>query len=187
MWQGVGEVAADLLPATREPDVDRIFDKNNPDSLRVPLVEGDIFKRRLNQSGWFDEEVVAAGMLSQGKAQSLLSMVTGWALVEVVRARRCKWLSRDFCVALTSDRVVALAIGAAAEGGEGSDLIVKVKRGERGAWPRGSVRIDLDDRGLKSGMKGGMKGGTLDLAGLEQFPVNWDGSITDGLVELLSR
>lgn len=183
MWQVVGDVAADLLVPTREPDVDRIFDKNNPDSLRVPLVDGDSFKRRLNQSGWFDEEVVAAGMLNQGKAQSLLAMMTGWALVEVVRARRCKWLSRDFCVAVTADRVVALAIGASAEGGEGSDLIVKVKRGERGSWSRGSVRIDLDDRGPKCGMKGG----TLDLAGLERFPVNWDDSITSELVELLAR
>jgi hypothetical protein len=32
-----------------------------------------------------------------------------------------------------------------------------------------------------------MKGGTLDLAGLERFPVNWDDSITDELVELLAR
>jgi hypothetical protein len=183
MLQEVGEVAVDLLLPSSGPDVDRIFDKNNPDSLRVPLLDGDWFKRRLNQSGWFDEEIVAAGMLNQGKAQSLLSMMTGWALVEVVRGRRCKWLSRDFCVGVTADRVVALAVGAVAEGGEGSDVIVKVKRGERGSWSRGSIRIDLDDGGLKAGVKGG----TLDLAGLEQFPVNWDPSISGELVELLAR
>lgn len=183
MWQEVGEVAADVLLPNPGPDVDRIFDKENPDQLRVRLIEKDAFKRRLNQSGWFDEEVLAAGMLTQGKAQSLLSLVTGWALVETVRGRRCKSLSRDFCLALTTDRVVALAISAVAEGGEGTDVIVKVKRGERGSWSRGSVRIDLDNRNLKSGQKGG----TLDLAGLERFPVNWEGSSEEELVELLNR
>jgi hypothetical protein len=183
MWQEVGEVAADLLLPTGGPDLDRIFDKRNPDRLRVRIIEPDGFKRRLNQSGWFDEEVVAAGMLTQGKAQSLLSLVTGWALVELVRGRRCKWLSRDFCVVLTADRVVALGISASAEGGEGTDVIVKVKRGELGSWSRGSVSIDLDNRNLK----GGQKGGTLNLAGLEPFPVNWEGPSIGGLVELLAR
>ena len=102
MWQEVGEVAADLLLPNPGPDVDRIFEKKNPDQLRVPLIEKDAFKRRLTQSGWFDEEIVAAGMLNQGNAQSLVSLLTGWALVEMVRGRRCKSLSRDFCLAVTS-------------------------------------------------------------------------------------
>ena len=133
MWQDVGELAVDVLLPMPGPDVDRIFDKKNPDQLMVPLIEKDAFKRRLTQSGWFDEEIVAAGMLTQGKAQSLVSLLTGWALVEMVRGRRCKSLSRDFCLAVTADRVVALDISAAAEGGEGKDLVVKVKRGERGS------------------------------------------------------
>jgi hypothetical protein len=184
MWQEVGELAVDLLmPTGPGPDLDRVFDKKSPDRLRVRLAEKDAFKNRLNASGWFDEEIVAAGMLTQGKAQSLLSMMTGWALVEVVRGRRCKRLSRDFCLAVTAERVVALAIGAAAEGGDGQDVVVKVKRGEVGSWARGSVRIDVDDRELRTGRKGG----TLDLGGAEQFPVNWEGSSTGDVVELLAR
>ena len=183
MWQEVGELAADLLLPNPGPDVDRIFEKKNPDQLRVPLIEKDAFKRRLTQSGWFDEEIVAAGMLNQGNAQSLVSLLTGWALVEMVRGRRCKSLSRDFCLAVTVDRVVALDISAVAEGGEGSDLVVRVKRGERGSWSRGTIRIDRDERNLK----GGQTGGTLDLPGLGQFPVNWDGEGEEELVELLSR
>jgi len=183
MWQEVAEVAIDVFAPNPGPDLDRIFDKKNPDRLRVPLVEPDGFKTRLNKSRWFDEEIVAAGMLTQGKAQSLVSLMTGWALVEMARARRCKWLSRDFCLAVTADRVVALAIGAVAEGGDGDDVIVKVKRGEVRSWSRGSVRIDLDDRELKSGAKGG----TLDLAGAERFPVNWEGPSIGGLIELLAR
>jgi hypothetical protein len=183
MWQEVGEVAVDLVLPNPGPDLDSIFDKGNPDQLRVRLIEPDGFKRRLNQSGWFEEEVVAAGMLTQGRAQSLLSLVTGWALVEMVRGRRCKWLSRDFCLAVTADRVVALEVSAWSEGAEGTDVIVKVKRGERGSWSRRSVKIDLDDSNLKSGVKGG----TLNLAGAEQFPVNWDGPSVGGLIELLAR
>ena len=183
MWQDVGELAVDVLLPMPGPDVDRIFDKKNPHQLRVPLIEKDAFKRRLTQSGWFDEEIAAAGMLTQGKAQSLVSLLTGWALVEMVRGRRCKSLSRDFCLAVTADRVVALDISAAAEGGEGKDVVVKVKRGERGSWSRGSVRIVRDERNLK----GGQTGGTIDLPGLGQFPVNWEGSGEEELVELLSR
>jgi hypothetical protein len=184
MWQAIGEVAVDvLMPDGPGPDLKRLFDKKNPDQLRVPLSEHDAFKRRLNASGWFDDEIVAAGLLTQGKALSLTSMMTGWALVELARARRSKSLPREFCLAVTADRVVALGMSAWSEGGDGDDVVVKVKREERGSWSRGSVRIEPDGRKLMSGQKGGM----LDLAGFEQFPVNWDGDISDELVELLAR
>ena len=189
MWQDVGELAVDLfMPAGgQDLDVESIFDKKNPNLLRVPLAQPGAFKRRLNQSGWFDEEVVAAGLLTQGKAQSLLSMATGWALVELARGRRCKSLPREFCVAVTATRVVALAMSPWSEGSGddySSDVVVKVKREEAGSWSRGSLRIDLDNRQLKSGQKGG----TLDLAGVEQVPVNWgNGTDTDELVALLGR
>jgi hypothetical protein len=189
MWSDVAEVAFDVLAPNPGPDldVDRLFDKKNPDLLRVPLDEPEGFKRRLNASGWLDEEVVAGGILTQGKAQSLLSMVTGWALVEMARARRSKSLPREFCVAVTGSRVIALAMSPWSEGdgGEGSvDVVVRVKREEVGSWSRGSMRIDVDNRALKSGMRGGM----LDLAGGEQFPVNWgSGSDAEELVALLAR
>ncbi len=189
MWSEVAEVAFDVLAPNPGPELDleRIFDKKNPDQLRVPLDELDSFKRRLNQSGWFDEEVVAGGLLTQGKAQSLLSMATGWALVEMARARRSKSLPREFCVAVTPTRVVALALNPWSEGdgGEGAtNVVVKVKPEKIGEWSRGSLRIDPDTRKFK----GGMRGGTLDLAGLERVPVNWGtGSQTEEVVELLAR
>jgi hypothetical protein len=186
MLQEVGEVAVDLLLPNPGPDLDRIFDKRNPNLLRVPFSEPGAFRSRLNQSGWFDEEVVAGGLLNQGRAMSLLSMATGWALVEMAKARRCKSLPREFCVAVTQSRVVALAMSPWSEGGAGDGTIdvVKVKREEVGSWSRGSLRVDLDERRLKSGMKGG----TLDLAGLEQFPVNWaSGTDADEVIELLAR
>jgi hypothetical protein len=187
MWQAVGEVAVDLLLPNPGPDLDleRLFDKKNPNQLRVPLNEPESFKRRLNLSGWFDEEVIAGGLISQGKAQSLLSMATGWALVEMAKARRCKSLPREFCVAVTPSRVVALAMSPWSEGSSETDIdaVVKVKREEVGSWSRGSLRIDLDNRKLKSGVKGG----TLDL-GLEQVPVNWGtDSQAEEVVALLAR
>jgi hypothetical protein len=184
MWQTIGEVAVDvLMPTGPGPDLDGLFDKKNPNLLRVPLVERDAFKRRLNASGWFDEEIVAAGLLTQGRPHSLKSMVTGWALVELARARRSKSLPREFCVVVTADRVVALALSALSEGGEGQDVVVKVKREEVGSWSRGSVRIDRDGHKHTFGQKGGM----LDLAGLEQVPVNWELDSSDEVVELLAR
>ena len=189
MWQDVGELAVDLfMPVPGDDlDLDSIFDRKNPNLLRVPLAQPGAFKRRLNQSGWFDEEVVAAGLLTQGKAQSLLSMVTGWALVEMVRGRRSKSLPREFCVVVTATRVVALAMSPWSEGSGAdvsTDVVVKLKREEAGSWSRGSLRIDLDTRNLKSGTKGG----TLDLAGVEQVPVNWgSGSDTEEVVALVAR
>jgi hypothetical protein len=171
------------MPTGAGPDVDRLFDKKNPDLLRVPLVERDSFKRRLNASGWFDEEIVAGGLLTQGMPHSLMSLVTGWALVEVARARRSKSLPREFCIAVTADRVIALALSAWSEGGEGEDVVVKVKREELGSWSRGSVRIDRDGRKHTFGQNGGM----LDLAGLEQVPVNWKDDTSGDMVELLAR
>ena len=127
MWSEVAEIAFDVLAPNPGPELDleRIFDKKNPDQLRVPLDEPDSFKRRLNQSGWFDEEVVAGGLLTQGKAQSLLSMATGWALVEMARARRSKSLPREFCVAVTPTRVVALALNPWSEGDGGENEVTE--------------------------------------------------------------
>ena len=188
MWSDVAEIAIDVFnPGVGGPglDYDRLFDKK--DQLRVPLAISGAFKDRLNASGWFEEEIVAAGIVNQGKAQSLFSMFTGWALVELARSRRSKSLPREFCVAVTEDKVIALAMSAWSEGGgdEGSsDVVVKVKREQAGSWSRGWVRVEPDGRKLNSGQRGG----TIDLAGLEQFPVNWaTDSDTEEVVELLAR
>jgi hypothetical protein len=172
MLQEVGEVAFDLFMPDIGPDLDRLFDKKNPDQLRVPVAEPESFKRRLNATGWFDEEIVAGGLITQGKAQSLKSMMTGWALVELVKARRYKALPREFCVAVTDKRVIALGLSPWSEGGgetSSIDVVVKVKRGEIGSWSRGEIRIEPDGRRPRTGHRGG----TLHLGG-ERVTVNWD-------------
>jgi hypothetical protein len=185
MWSDVAEVAIDVFAPGGGPDLnyDRLFDKK--DQLRVPLAISGAFKDRLNASGWFDEEIVAAGVVNQGKAMSLLSMMTGTALIELARAKRTKSLPREFCLAVTDDKVIALGMSAWSEGSDdgGSDVVVKVKREQVGSWARGWVRIEPDGRKLKSGQRGG----TIDLAGLEQFPVNWaTGSDTEEVIRLLA-
>ena len=128
-------------------------------------------KQALNASGWLGDEVIAAGQLRQG---------TG--LIELLRPRRTKSLPRHFVLALTADRVVAFK--AWGEGGddEGGPYRVRIRPGERGAWPRASVRlVDLPD-GARS------VGATLAIAA-ERLPVsrpNRDGDpSTDELIELL--
>lgn len=165
------QVAIDLFMPDVGPDLDSLFHKGNPNELRVPVAEPESFKRRLNASGWFDEEIVAGGLISQGKRVSLKSMMTGWALVELAKARRHKELPREFCLAVTDRRVIALGLSAWSEGGgeTGSiDVVVKVKRGEIGSWSRGELRVESNGRPWM-----GYQGGTLDLGG-ERVPVNWD-------------
>jgi hypothetical protein len=146
--------------------------------FRVP----GAFKDRLNESGWLAEEVIAAGVLRQGKAPSLPALITGLALIEVLRPRRSKSLPREFALAVTAGRVVAFAMSVWAEGDGTTDRVVKIKPGERGCWPRESVRlIDRPAGGKRNG-------GSLDLAGVEQIPVMWDGDqSTDELIEHLGR
>ena len=143
----------------------------------------DAFKQALNQSGWIDGEVIAAGQLRQGKALSMVGMIAGTALIELARPRRSKSLPRHFVLAATADRVVAFKASSLVMGEDTGPEMVRIKQGECASWPRASVRlIDLPD-GAQS------KGGTLELEGTERLPVarpNLDGDPnTDELLELL--
>ena len=140
-------------------------------------------KQALNQTGWLDAEVVAAGHLRQGKAPTLAGMITGTALIELARPRRSKSLPRHFVLAATADRVVAFKASGYVLGEGSGPYMLKIKPGECGSWPRGSIRmVDLPE-GPHS------DGGTLELAGSERLPVsrpNLDGDPnTDELLELL--
>jgi hypothetical protein len=140
-----------------------------PDAKTIPVevqVPG-AFTRSLNESGELDDEAIAAGTLTQGKPRSVLWLITGLALLDVMRPRRSKTLPREFALAVTPDRVVAFAMSAWAEGTDTTTTLVKIKRGARGSWPRELVRI-IDQQGNRL-----VKGGTLEVAG-ERIPVVWD-------------
>jgi hypothetical protein len=149
----------------------------------LPGAPGAI-KRALNESGSLSEEVIAAGELRQGKEPSVVSMITGWALIELLRPRRSKSLPRHFVLAVTSDRVIAFKArgGADGENGDGPYRLW-IRPGERGSWPKPSVRLLDRPEDAKSTV------GTLVLDGLERIPVfrpnpDRDPS-TDELLEVL--
>jgi hypothetical protein len=138
----------------------------------------------LNESGWIDEEVIAAGQLRQGKSPTMLGMVTGHALIEVARPRRSKSLPRMFVLAVTDDRVLAFKAFGGGGGADSGPYTARIRPGVYAEWPRSSVRLlDLPDGAVS-------KDATLALGGGEKFPVsraNLDGDPnTDELMRLLS-
>jgi hypothetical protein len=148
------------------------FQSEGPDAIRAAMAD----------SGWVDGEVVAAGQLRQGKAPSMAAMMTGAALVEVLRPRRSKVLPRHFVLVATPDEVLAFK----ASGGSGDrsePYEIRVREGIEGRWPRSDVRITDLEEGPSS------KGGTLIVGG-ESVPVarpNLSGDpSTDELLRLLS-
>jgi hypothetical protein len=137
--------------------------------------------RALNDSGWLDEVAIAAGQLRQGKAPSMLSLVTGAVLIELIR-RQTRLVPRHFVLAVTATSVHAYkAVGGGSEGG--GDYTIRIFEGERGSFPRPSVSIADLPEGARS------KGGVMSIGG-EQFPVmrpNLNGDPnTDELIALLA-
>jgi hypothetical protein len=167
---------------TVERTVDRMLENSDSGTIQVEAQAPGAFKRALNESGLLAEEVLAAGELRQDRAPSLLGLVTGLALIDLLRARRSKSLPRQFALAVTAERAVAFAMSPWAEGDGQTDHVVKIKRGELASWPRERVRlIDLRTRGVTNE-------GTLELEGLQRIPVTWDGDpSTDELIALLGH
>jgi hypothetical protein len=169
----VVDVVVGLWPTRKK----RIPAGSSTGTLAVRLGKPGALTRALNESCWLADEVVAAGALRQGKPPSLLTAVTGVALIELTR-RRSKLLPREFVLAATAERVVALAL--TAEGDETSMPLIKIKHGERGCWPRELVRSIATTGPLT-------RGATLEVAG-ERIPVTTDADdSTAELIELLSR
>lgn len=101
------------------------------------------------------EEVVACAALSQGTPPSMLSLVTGAALVKLVSPRASKELPKRFILAVTSDKVVALK-GTPISDEDGDDIGAHI-RGVIATWDRGEVSAAVSPEG-----KGG---GTLQIPG----------------------
>ena len=114
-------------------------------------------KQALNEAGRLGGGIRAAGQLRQGKAPSMAAMVTGAALVEVLRPRRSKLLPRHFVLAVTEDRVVAYKASGGSPEHESGPYEISIREAEEGSWPRDSVRITDLEEGDQS------KGGTLEI------------------------
>jgi hypothetical protein len=154
------------------------------DKISIAPGSPGAIKQALNATGWLGEEVIAAGQLRQGTPLTILGMLTGTAAIQLARPRRSKSLPRHFVLAATADRTVAFRAWDGGSGDGEGPYLVRVEPGERGSWPRASVRlVDLPD-GARS------KGGTLELAGSARFQVarpNLKGDPdTDELIDLLA-
>ncbi len=152
-------------------------------SLKLQTAADGIIKLAIEDAGWLEEEVLAAGQLRQGKAPSMVAMITGYALVEVLRPRRSKLLPRHFVMAVTPTEVVAWK----ATGGSSEDAstvyAVNIREEVAARFPRESVSLTDIPEGEKS------KGGIMTING-ESFPVarpNLNGDPnTDELIAVLS-
>jgi hypothetical protein len=178
MWEVMLDVVPDVAGLLWPSRKRRTAERSDPATLCVQFGVPGAFARGLNELGWLPDEVLAAGVLRQGKPPSVLTAVTGVALIELAR-RRSTLLPREFVLAVTADRVVAFAM--TTESHDTSTPVIKVKRGERGSWPRRLVRLVDPTKGLLT------QGATLKIDG-ERIPVVADGDDSTGeLIGVLSR
>lgn len=180
LWELIVEI---LWPTwgRRESRLDGVVERKTAGTLAVELYASRALARGLQERGWLDGEVVAAGVLRQGRSPSWPALLLGWALVELVRPRRSKALPREFAIAVTADRVVAFGLNPWREGDGSMDHVVRLNPGELRSWPRGAVRATgLYERGMS-------KGATLELPTGDRFPVVQHGdSSTEDLIALLA-
>jgi hypothetical protein len=104
--------------------------------------------------GELGEEVVACAALSQGTPPSMLSLVTGAALIKLISPRASKELPKRFILAVTTDKVVALK-GTPISDEDGNDTGAHI-RGVIATWNRGEVTATVSPDG---------GGGTLQIPG----------------------
>lgn len=115
------------------------------------------FKGAINEAGWLDDPVIAAGHLRQGKANFLGGF--RWLL-----PAPSKKLPRHFMLALTADEVVVFGVTEVGESGGSAYTRLKIREGVRFRYPRESVSLTDLPEGAAS------QGGTITIEG-ESIPV----------------
>ena len=121
-------------------------------SLRESMTGGTTMREVVEKE--LGEEVVVVAALSQGTPPSMLSMVTGAALIKLVSPRASKKLPKRFILAVTVDRVVALK-GTPISDEDGDDIGAHI-RGVIDSWDRAEVSATRAAEG---------DGGTLQIPG----------------------
>lgn len=124
------------------------------------------FKGAINDAGWLEDEVVAAGHLRHGKAARIpVGRPSQLEQLQVLLPRRSKKLPRHFVLAVTANEVVAFR---ATEVGQDSNATIytklKIREGVYARYPRESVSISDLPEGAES------RGGIITIEG-DSFPV----------------
>lgn len=131
-------------------------------ALREVFGEGRGMKEQAVEK--LGEEVLAAGELRQGKPPSMAAMLSGAAVIDLLRPRKSKSLPKHFVLAVTPERVAAFKAFNMSDD-DNSDHRVVIRGDAEGSWPKGDVSLTDLTEGVES------KGGTLVLGG-EQVPVS---------------
>ena len=124
------------------------------------------FKRAINDAGWLEDEVVAAGHLRQGKAaRKELGKPSPYENFQTFLPRRSKKLPRHFVLAVTANEVVAFRATELPQSKTAATYQrLKIREGIVARYPRRSVSLsDLPEGELS-------RGGTMTIEG-ETFPV----------------
>jgi hypothetical protein len=163
----------------------KVLGKVMSDRLFIPETDSPgAIKRALNENGWADGEVLAAGDLLQGKRASLVWMLPVVGEIAALRSRmaKSKSLPGQFVLAVTRDRVLAFKTLSSGDDLDSSLYELWVRREEFGSWPREAVRLVPDAQSTEP------TAGTLELDGIERVPVYWSSNdpSTRELVELLA-
>lgn len=136
------------------------------EGVKVKTSTPGAFKDAINEAGWLEDEVVAAGHLRHGKAARMsVGRPSGWEQVQLLFPRRSKKLPRHFVLAVTANEVVAFR---ATEVGQDSNATIytklKIREGVYARYPRRSVSLSDLPEGPRS------RGGTITIEG-DSFPV----------------
>jgi hypothetical protein len=125
--------------------------------IKVRTFRPGTFKAAINDAGWLEDEVIAAGHLRQGKA----GIFSGF---QEFLPSRSKKLPREFMLALTANELVVFRVSQVPHSTGSAYEVVKIREGVRFRYPRESVSLtDLAD-GAAS------QGGTITIEG-DGFPV----------------
>jgi hypothetical protein len=155
--------------------------------LKVKTTRTGSFKKAINQAGWLDEEVLAAGHLRQGSTSrgKWGGLAQPWEAIQLMLPSRSEKLPRHFVLAVTASEVVAFRATEVSSQSGSAYVELKIREGVRARYPRASVTLTGLEKGATS------FGGTITIDG-DSFPVmrpnvGGDDPNTDELIAKLAR
>jgi hypothetical protein len=131
--------------------------------IKVRTTRANSYRNGINEAGWIDGHILAAGYLRQGTVPS--KWAGNWpGMINLLRPRRSKKLPREFLLALTGTEVLVFKVTGVGGSEAAAFSWIKILEGVAFRCPIESVSISDLPEGEKS------RGATLTIEG-ESFPV----------------